>query len=678
MFNQEMWDQIGQDILVTYGLEEDDKLDLHDMFREDFFEYHYSSRLNGIIIDKFVGRNYYDVVDIVIPRFIGPTPVKVIGDYCFSNANFIERIVIPNGIQEIGECAFMSCLNLYKIFLPDQMERIGKSAFSETGIEAIVLPRGIRIIGTNLFYGCRKLKEVFIPDTVVDISSAFEYCEVLEKLFLPDSVRHIERLPQQVNYYDFIAPEGTGLRQTLSKYRKAKYISAEEYCEGKLNEAAINDNAGFPDYKWDLIREHIRKKYRLYDDDFNDVFDKSLFSYHYSERYKGIVLDKFINNYTDVQDIIIPEHIDGKPLKVIGQYCFSNSKYVERISIPNGLQEIQSCAFMNCPNLYKVVLPDFIESIGNSAFSSTAIEAIVVPNGPKTTNTNWFYGCRNVKAIVLPTTMTRIGSFFEYCESLEELFMPGTIKNIDGLPRSVHYFTWITPQSLELASSLKRYGYTLAECMSAEEYYDEYLSDDLKQQEDMASIGMQLEENDFRYEERGEITLKDLWTEDDFNNDAFVNSEYNHVLVETNLFKIQISDITLKHPSIFEDSDPHILIEFDIENYLDSSISVEVDHPTINGASCLASHICEWEEIAEVEENDYCGSGVLSAFGADYSAHDNLDVLTFSIDVSNTEGTITFFQSEAIVIIFNAYHEKLFIKSRPNYKDIVPEEYIYY
>lgn len=157
--------------------------------------------------DRFVGKKYYDVVDIIIPHAIDGMDVKIIGDCCFMSARFLERVVIPEGVQEIGESAFMLCNNLYKVFLPSHMDNIGDSAFSDTAIEAIVLPEGIRNVGSNMFYGCRKLKELFIPFAVVNVSRAFEYCESLEKLFLPDSVKNIEGVPQYVNFFDFIAPE---------------------------------------------------------------------------------------------------------------------------------------------------------------------------------------------------------------------------------------------------------------------------------------------------------------------------------------------------------------------------------------------------------------------------------------------------------------------------------------
>ena len=55
--------------------------------------------------------------------------VKVIGDWAFSDCEFLANINIPNSVTTIGEYAFSDCYSLTSINIPNSVTTIGNSAF---------------------------------------------------------------------------------------------------------------------------------------------------------------------------------------------------------------------------------------------------------------------------------------------------------------------------------------------------------------------------------------------------------------------------------------------------------------------------------------------------------------------------------------------------------------------
>ena len=228
MWNDEMWADIEADFKVRNHLQCGEIFDFNDMFDLADFQYHYSPRHGGIILDRFVNNRYTNVLDLIIPSEINGCPVKIIGEYCFFRAPFIERIVIPSTVTEVQRSAFFSCRNLYSVIFMGSEVLIGESAFAASAIEAIALPRGTSYLQCNTFYDCQKLREIFLPDSILQISM-ISYCTSLKRLFIPGSIRQIEGLPSQTGVYDLISPVAYGIQQSFPWYQNARYINAEDY-----------------------------------------------------------------------------------------------------------------------------------------------------------------------------------------------------------------------------------------------------------------------------------------------------------------------------------------------------------------------------------------------------------------------------------------------------------------
>lgn len=67
-------------------------------------------------------------------------------------------------------------------------------------------------------------------------------------------------------------------------------------------------------------------------------------------------------------EIIIPAEIEGKKVNRITTNAFYGNTNTKKIVITDGIADIGSYAFDNCPNLEAVYVPDSIQSIGLGAF----------------------------------------------------------------------------------------------------------------------------------------------------------------------------------------------------------------------------------------------------------------------------------------------------------------------
>ena len=79
-----------------------------------------------------------------------------------------------------------------------------------------------------------------------------------------------------------------------------------------------------------------------------------------------------ITGYTgDDTYIVIPSHIDGYEVESVGESAFSSSK-ITTVIISEGVKKIDWFAFYTCPHLTSVTLPRSVTSIGYAAFEGAS------------------------------------------------------------------------------------------------------------------------------------------------------------------------------------------------------------------------------------------------------------------------------------------------------------------
>lgn len=114
-----------------------------------------------------------------------------------------KSVIIPSTIKykgtsynvtSIDEGAFADCSYLKSVSISSNVNNIGANAFSDcSSLKTVSIPNGVTNIGFNAFSDCSSLKTVSIPNSVTNIGfNAFSDCSSLSKVEIPNSVVSIE------------------------------------------------------------------------------------------------------------------------------------------------------------------------------------------------------------------------------------------------------------------------------------------------------------------------------------------------------------------------------------------------------------------------------------------------------------------------------------------------------
>ena len=126
--------------------------------------------------------------------------------------------------------------------------------------------------------------------------------------------------------------------------------------------------------------------------------------------------------------------ICNKFYKVIGQMLLSadGTQVIaywgenSEVTIPEGVQSIGNSAFSSCKSLSSLTLPSSLQSIGGGAFGGCySLTSLTLPSSLQSIGDYAFYDCNSLTSLTLPSSLQSIGdSAFEYCNSLTSLYIP--------------------------------------------------------------------------------------------------------------------------------------------------------------------------------------------------------------------------------------------------------------
>ena len=156
----------------------------------------------------------------------------------------------------------------------------------------------------------------------------------------------------------------------------------------------------------------------------------------------GIVSGKvmILDYYGSDSDIVVPDMLEGYPVRAIGEEAFYHHKFIKSITLPEGVEYLGKSAFANSYNVESINIPASVTHIGEMAF----------------------YSCEALKSIVIPSSVKVVGSHaFKFCSSVESLVISNGVEVI-----SEHAFTNMPKlTSVEIPESVKVIGdYAFATC----------------------------------------------------------------------------------------------------------------------------------------------------------------------------------------------------------------------
>jgi len=150
----------------------------------------------------------------------------------------------------------------------------------------------------------------------------------------------------------------------------------------------------------------------------------------------------------NVSEVVLPDYIT-----TIGESAFECCGYLKSIRIPKEVKRIDMSAFRYTA-LKSIELPDSLESLGHGAFAQSHLENITFGKGLRSIEAEAFDSNHRLRAVEIPENIEVIGEdAFAGCNSLK------TVKLSEGLKEIEHgAFSYTGLEKVELPESLEVLG----------------------------------------------------------------------------------------------------------------------------------------------------------------------------------------------------------------------------
>jgi len=138
------------------------------------------------------------------------------------------------------------------------------------------------------------------------------------------------------------------------------------------------------------------------------------------------------NGELNLTEIVIPETIEGCPVKKIGVGAFGYCTNLTYVDLPASLEIIGDNAFNWCESLTEIELPEGVKEIGYSAFNECSkLTYVDLPKSLEIIRDDAFAGCEGLTEIQLPEGVKEIGKYaFRYCTKLTYVDLPKSLEII--------------------------------------------------------------------------------------------------------------------------------------------------------------------------------------------------------------------------------------------------------
>ena len=126
-------------------------------------------------------------------------------------------------------------------------------------------------------------------------------------------------------------------------------------------------------------------------------------------------------------DTVIPEEIDGNPVKSVGSYAFRDAQ-LNSLTLPNTLTHIKTFAFAN-NSISTLIIPDSVVSIGSYAFYYNQLTDLVIPESVTNLSLGAFVG-NQITSLTLSKGLTEIEGEVFSANKLTSVTIPETVTEI--------------------------------------------------------------------------------------------------------------------------------------------------------------------------------------------------------------------------------------------------------
>lgn len=134
-----------------------------------------------------------------------------------------------------------------------------------------------------------------------------------------------------------------------------------------------------------------------------------------------------------IKDLVTPPNVNK-----INDNAFYGYKPLKSLELDHRVTSIGEYAFFNCSDLTSVKFSDALETIGEGAFYQTDLNSVVLPEWLQSIGQSAFALCKNLESVYIGKNVERIGCrAFADCEKLDNVWClaitPPVLESQDGL-----------------------------------------------------------------------------------------------------------------------------------------------------------------------------------------------------------------------------------------------------
>lgn len=377
-----------------------------------------------------------------------------IGNYAFYGCTGLESITLGNGLTEMGHHAFANCVNMAAIGLDfnSRLQYISDYTFLNCrALMEFTLPASVTKIYDHAFEGCTNLgltagtldiagvnegKNVTLDDLGV---SVFKGCTRISDLTLPESITG------KINLNNFEGCNGLKRIKVESPYTDFK----GDYTGKDLDFLSWVDPTFYFEADGSSTTHTFTKAnaiaFKYADRDCYEIIkretatDGSTAELTYQVNSNNELL--YFNMNKKVAEVTIPTTIGPYGISAINSGSFSGNCFLEKITIPATVHDINESAFKGCHNLKDVIFEDAgsVQYIGQNAFATQLVDGVHAT------------GCPNESTYLKSTPVLRFtGTVADDC--IPYLYAMSADSNINAGQQPKTYITYFSgwPTNLEV------------------------------------------------------------------------------------------------------------------------------------------------------------------------------------------------------------------------------------
>ncbi len=397
--------------------------------------------------------------------------VDAIPDEAFNGCTSLENnLYIPNTVLSIGKFAFRSCTNITEITIPNSVKTMGLGAFLFVDMKKITLPfvgeaqdHLTTRTGEELFRDGDNVKIFYASD---DIVSSYGAYWTNHMIYNSTNIGYIFSAGDKGDIASNNRPS-TSIAATSKTYEVKVGHNLEgwngySYCyiPNSLIEVNVTNDTvlgGFAFYGARGIKritisnatqticghvfygcnalEELSVPFIGRSDGANEQFkEHRQKSTSYTDQYQhSSLLTSWFYYYTSWYDI--PSNYYTSDTTVVNQTASNGSSYAGYI--PNSLHTIRVTnsttlgvgALSNLANVNTITLPDNLTTIGNNAFTTTAITSLTIPQNVASMGTTICKNCTKLESVVVNNSLVQT-EMFTGCTKLSDVIFNGANTSI--------------------------------------------------------------------------------------------------------------------------------------------------------------------------------------------------------------------------------------------------------